>query len=97
MVSVVLDVSEDVFRLGYGVVDALNLLRERNVAVRHAEGLLIEAPDQTERQFRGERGASGLKTIRKARLGVPWCESSRHGNRFLRHRRASWRAHHGQV
>ena len=41
MVSVVLDVSEDVFRLGYGVVDALNLLLEKNVAVRHAEGLRI--------------------------------------------------------
>jgi hypothetical protein len=36
MVSVVLDVSEDVFRLGYGVVDALNMLHERNIAVRHA-------------------------------------------------------------
>jgi hypothetical protein len=41
MVSVVLDVSEDVFRLGYGVIDALNLLHERNVAVRHAGGLRI--------------------------------------------------------
>jgi len=41
MVSVVLDVSEDVFRLGYGVVDALNMLHERNIAVRHADGLRI--------------------------------------------------------
>lgn len=41
MVSVVLDVSEDVFRLGYGLIDALNMLHERNIAVRHADGLRI--------------------------------------------------------
>lgn len=41
MVSVVLDVSEEVFRLGYGVIDALTMLREKNVAVRHAQGLRI--------------------------------------------------------
>jgi hypothetical protein len=40
-VSVVLDVSEGVFRLGYGVVDALHMLREQNIAVRHADGLRI--------------------------------------------------------
>jgi hypothetical protein len=41
MVSVVLDVSEEVFRLGYGVVDALKMLCERKIAVRHADGLRI--------------------------------------------------------
>jgi hypothetical protein len=40
-VAIVLDVSEDVFRLGYGVIDALNLLHERNISVRHSEGLRI--------------------------------------------------------
>jgi hypothetical protein len=41
MVSVVLDVSEDVFRLGYGVIDALSMLREQNITVRDAPGLRI--------------------------------------------------------
>jgi hypothetical protein len=41
MVSVVLDVSEEVFRLGYGVVDALNLLHERKITLRHNAGLRI--------------------------------------------------------
>jgi hypothetical protein len=45
MVSVVLDVSEGVFRLGYGVVDALNLLHERHITLRHAEGLRISFGD----------------------------------------------------
>jgi hypothetical protein len=33
--------SASVFRLGYGVVEALNMLREQNVSVRHAPGLRI--------------------------------------------------------
>jgi hypothetical protein len=41
MVSVVLDVSEEVFRLGYGVVDALNMLHERKITLRHNAGLRI--------------------------------------------------------
>jgi hypothetical protein len=41
VVSVVLDVSEEVFRLGYGVVDALNMLHERHIALRHTAGLRI--------------------------------------------------------
>ena len=40
-VAIVLDVSEGVFRLGYGVVEAVGLLRERHLEVRHAEGLRI--------------------------------------------------------
>jgi hypothetical protein len=41
MVSVVLDVSEEVFRLGYGVVDGLNMLHERKITLRHNAGLRI--------------------------------------------------------
>lgn len=40
-VAIVVDVSEGVFRLGYGVADALGTLREKRIAVRHAEGLRI--------------------------------------------------------
>jgi len=40
-VAVVVDASEGVLRLGYGVADALGLLRDRQVPIRHAEGLRI--------------------------------------------------------
>ena len=40
-VSVVLDVSEEVFRLGYGLIDALNMCREASIPIRHADGLRI--------------------------------------------------------
>jgi hypothetical protein len=40
-VSVVLDVSEDVFRLGYGVVDALKMCHKHKIAIRHADGIRI--------------------------------------------------------
>jgi hypothetical protein len=40
-VAVVVDVSEGVFRLGYGVADALATLREESITIRHAEGLRI--------------------------------------------------------
>jgi hypothetical protein len=39
--SVVLDVSEEVFRLGYGLVDALTMCREASIPIRHADGLRI--------------------------------------------------------
>jgi hypothetical protein len=40
-VAVVVDVSEGVFRLGYGVADALATLKDKRIAIRHAEGLRI--------------------------------------------------------
>jgi hypothetical protein len=40
-VAVVVDVSEAVCRLGYGVVDALATFRERGLAVPHAPGLRV--------------------------------------------------------
>ena len=40
-VAVVVDVSEGVFRMGYGVADALATLQEKRIAIRHAEGLRI--------------------------------------------------------
>jgi hypothetical protein len=40
-VAVVVDISEGTLRLGYGVVDALGMLRENKLPVRHAEGLRI--------------------------------------------------------
>jgi len=40
-VTVVLDVSEQVFRLGYGLVEAVADLRTKGVAIRGAEGLRI--------------------------------------------------------
>lgn len=40
-VAAVIDVSEGVLRLGYGVADALGTLREKNLPVRHSEGLRI--------------------------------------------------------
>ena len=40
-VVILVDVSEGVFRLGYGVADALGTLQEKRIAVRHAEGLRI--------------------------------------------------------
>ena len=40
-VAIVIDASEGVLRLGYGVVDALSLLREKQVTIRHAEGFRI--------------------------------------------------------
>jgi hypothetical protein len=40
-VAIVVDVSEGVFRIGYGVADALATLREKRIAIRHAEGLRI--------------------------------------------------------
>ncbi len=41
VVSVVLDVSEEVFRLGYGLIDALTMCREASIPIRHADGLRI--------------------------------------------------------
>jgi hypothetical protein len=40
-VAVVVDVSEGVLRVGYGVADALAMLREKELSVRHTEGLRI--------------------------------------------------------
>ncbi len=40
-VAVVIDAREGVLRLGYGVVDALELCRDEKVAIRHTEGLRI--------------------------------------------------------
>jgi hypothetical protein len=40
-VAVVLDCDEEVFRLGYGDIDALNILREAGCRVRHAAGLRV--------------------------------------------------------
>jgi hypothetical protein len=40
-VVIVIDADEAVLRLGYGVADALGLLREKKVTIRHAEGLRI--------------------------------------------------------
>lgn len=40
-IAVVLDVSETVCRLGYGEVDALAILREKDVPLRHNSGLRI--------------------------------------------------------
>jgi hypothetical protein len=48
-VAVVVDVSEGVLRVGYGVADALAMLREKELPVRHADGLrisLIVADDE---------------------------------------------------
>src|SRR6266851_2822117 len=38
-VAIVIDVGAGVLRLGYGVVDAIALLREKKVPIRHQEGL----------------------------------------------------------
>jgi hypothetical protein len=40
-VAVVIDAGEGVLRLGYGVVDALALFREKRIPIRHHEGLRI--------------------------------------------------------
>jgi hypothetical protein len=40
-VAIVIDAGEAVLHLGYGVADALGLLREGKVTIRHAEGLRI--------------------------------------------------------
>ncbi len=40
-VVIVLDVTEGVLRLGYGLADALSILKENNVSIRDARGLRI--------------------------------------------------------